>query len=485
MLKTPLLSQTAEWSLLQDHANDISQYSLTNILSQAKMEPKLQLEVAGIHCDFSKNHVTQKTLKLLENLCQTRAAMQYFYGMEQGANVNVSEKKQALHMALRNPDCSLEPVRIIVEQALEKMKSLTRFIHEQHRNAAIQHIVTLGIGGSSAGAKLLTEALEKYHVTELSFHFVESIDPFELSSILEKINIGNTLFIVSSKSFVTDETQTNFSSLCQAIGADESFIKARCIAITANEEKALSYGFSAEHILSIPDWVGGRFSIWSSVGFPVMLAIGTEHFNDFLQGARVMDEHCLTEDFFQNPALLLAAMDCWYINFLHAHSRAVIVYSSQLTSLISYLQQLIMESNGKSLSMAGDSLDYHTSPIIWGGIGPNSQHSFQQLLMQGSHLVPIDIILPRTTSTHFTLQHSQLVRHGLAQSEALTLGLGNKGQPHNLFSFDSICPKTLGSLLALYEHRTVLMAALWGINPFDQPGVALMKQLLKKEGVDL
>ncbi len=483
MLKTPLLSQTAEWSLLQGHANDIGQYSLTDILSQTDRESYLHLDIAGIHCDFSKNHVTQKTLRLLESLCQTRAAMQYFYGMEQGVTVNFSEKKQALHMALRNPNYSLEPVRNIVAQALEKMKELTHFIHEQHRNASIQHIVTLGIGGSSAGAKLLTEALEKYHVTELSFHFVESIDPFELSAILRKINIDNTLFIVSSKSFVTDETQTNFSSLCQVIGADKNFIKTQCVAITANEEKALSYGFSAEHILSIPDWVGGRFSIWSSVGFPLMLAVGTEHFNDFLLGARAMDEHCLTEDFFQNPALLLAAMDCWYINFLHAHSRAVIVYSSQLTNLINYLQQLIMESNGKSLSITGDPLDYHTSPIIWGGIGTNSQHSFQQLLMQGSHLVPTDIILPRNTSTNFPHQYSQLVRHGLAQSQALTSGFCNKGQPHNLFSFDSICPKTLGSLLALYEHRTVLMAALWGINPFDQPGVALAKQLLKKEGV--
>lgn len=483
MLKSRLLSQTVEWSLLQDHAKEMRQHSLTNILPQPNNEFKLQLEVAGIHCDFSKNHVTQQTLNLLESLCETRAVMQYFYEMEQGAIVNVSEKKQALHMALRHPNYSLAPVRAMVEQALEKMKKLTHFMHEQHRNATIQHIVILGIGGSSAGPKLLTEALEKYHVTELSFHFIESIDPFELSSILKKINIENTLFIVSSKSFITDETQTNFATLCQAVGADENFIKNQCVAITANKEKAISYGFSAERILSIPEWVGGRFSIWSSVGFPLMLAIGVEHFNDFLQGARAMDEHCLTENFFQNPALLLAAMDCWYINFLNAHSRAIIVYSSQLRNLIHYLQQLVMESNGKSLSMVGEPLDYHTSPIIWGGIGPNSQHSFQQLLMQGSHLVPIDIILARETNTDFKLQHSQLVRHGLAQSEALRVGLGHKGQPHHLFSFNSICPKTMGSLLALYEHRTVLMAALWGINPFDQPGVALVKQLLNREGV--
>ncbi len=479
MLNASLLSQSPEWPLLQQHATEIRQHSLSDIVSQATSETQLHLNVANIHCDFSKNYITPKTLTLLESLCQTRAAMKYFQSMERGDIVNLSERKQALHMALRHPNHPTLSIQKTVEDILQKMKHLTRAIHAQHEYSSIQHIVTLGIGGSSTGVKLLTESLDKYHVGNLSFHFIANLDPFELNRILEEITVETSLFIVSSKSFDTEETQANFSSLCQALNLDLESIQNRCIAITTHQEKALSYGFSEKHILPIPDWVGGRFSIWSSIGFPLMLAIGIENFENFLSGARLMDKHCLEADFLQNPALLLAALDCWYINFLHAHSRALIIYSSQLPGLINYLQQLIMESNGKSSSITGIPLDYHTGPIIWGGIGTNSQHTFQQLLMQGTYLVPVDIILPRTTDTIFKEQHSQLVRHGLAQSQALAFAESSKGQPHHLFSFDTICPSTLGSLLALYEHRTVITAALWGINPFDQPGVSLVKRLLK------
>lgn len=468
MFGANLLSKTPEWPLLEKEA--------AMLVSALPMRP-LHLDVAGIHCELSHNYINDNILNLLSRLCQSQEVMKFFQAMKQGEIVNLSEKRPALHTALRNPGDMIDSVRNSITESFHKMQSLTETIY---KNKTIHHVVHIGIGGSDHGPKFLIKALSAYKTNDLTFHFIANIDPTELQEVLNKIEVKNTLFIVSSKSFSTDETLTNFSNLCLAVGADKKFIQQQCVAITANTEKALTHGFKEDNILLLNEGVGGRFSIWSAVGFSLMLAIGIKNFQDFLAGAKAMDECCSTENFLDNPALLLAAMDCWYTNFLDASSRAILVYSSPLNGLIHYLQQLIMESNGKSQSMQGQALDYQTSPIIWGGIGSNSQHTFQQLLMQGTHLNPVDIILPRNGDAEFSAQHGKLVAHCLAQAQALTLARNRRGQPYHLFSFEKISPHSIGALLALYEHRTVMSAALWAINPFDQFGVELGKNLLSE-----
>ncbi|MCD6045833.1 MAG: glucose-6-phosphate isomerase [Gammaproteobacteria bacterium] len=473
MFGTNLLSKTPQWPLLKKEAK-----VLKPILP---MHP-LQLEVAGIHCELSHNYINNNILTLLAQLCQTQEVMQFFQAMRLGEIVNLSENRPALHTALRDPNYKEDSVRQAVAANLFKMQNLTEGIHQ---NKMIRHIVHIGIGGSDHGPKFIMKALAAYQVSDLSFHFIANIDPTELQNTLKKIEVRNTLFIVSSKSFSTDETLTNFTNLCLAMGGDKNLIESQCIAITANKEKALTHGFKEENILLLPESIGGRFSIWSAIGFSLMLAIGAKHFQAFLAGAKAMDEGCSTENFLDNPALLLAAMDCWYTNFLEASSRAILVYSSPLNGLIDYLQQLIMESNGKSQSMQGKALDYQTSPIIWGGVGSNSQHTFQQLLMQGTRLNPIDIILPRNSDVDIAGQQGKLVAHCLAQAEALILARNRQGQPYHLLSFEKISPHSMGALLALYEHRTVMSAALWAINPFDQFGVQLGKNILAEMQRDL
>lgn len=466
------LSKAPEWSLLKEEAQ--------------KLEPTLPMQalhfdVAGIQGDLSHNYTTDKIVSLLSALCQSQEVMHFFKAMLRGEKVNVSENKPALHTALRDPNYALEDIKHSTHATFEQMQTLSKMIYEGRWNKPIHHVVHIGIGGSDYGPKCLIKALEAYRASHLSFHFVANIDPWELQDTLKQIEVENTLFIVSSKSFTTDETLTNFSNLCLAVNADADFIQNQCIAITANKPLALAKGFKNEHILSLHDWVGGRFSIWSAVGFSLMLAIGEKHFKDFLAGARTMDEACATEHFRQNPALVLAALDCWYTNFLGASSRAILIYSSPLQGLIHYLQQLMMESNGKSRTMQGETVDYDTNPIIWGGIGSNSQHTFQQLLMEGTRLIPVDIIFSKTNAADFEKQQDRLIAHCLAQARAFILAREKRGQPYHLLSLEEISPKTMGALLALYEHRTVMSAALWAINPFDQSGVELGKKLLLGE----
>lgn len=468
------LSKALEWASLKEEAQR---------LKPALPMQTLYFDVAGLQCDLSNNYTTDSILTLLEKLCRSQSVMDFFKAMVRGEKVNVSENKQALHTALRDPHYPLKEIRDSISTTLQQMHALTAAIHQGRFNTPIQHVVHIGIGGSDYGPKFLTKALENYSVSDLSFHFIANIDPWELQDTLKRIVVPNTLFIVSSKSFTTDETMTNFSNLCLAINADAHFIQNQCIAITANKELALAKGFKKEHILSINDWVGGRFSVWSAMGFSLMLAIGEQHFKDFLAGARAMDEACSTENFLQNPALVLAALDCWYTNFLGAASRAVLIYSSPLQGLIHYLQQLMMESNGKSCTIQKEAVDYDTNPIIWGSIGSNSQHTFQQLLMEGTRLIPVDIIFARRSTADFAQQHSKLVAHCLAQAKALTLAREQQGQPYHLLSFEKISPQAMGALLALYEHRTVMSAALWAINPFDQSGVELGKKLLSQEEI--
>lgn len=474
MFGTTLLSRAQEWNFLKEEAQ--------RLVPSLPMRA-LCFDVAGIQCDLSHNYMTDIILDLLGCLCQSQGVMEFFQAMLRGERVNISENKQALHTALRDPHHPLASIREAVNATLRQMQGLTAAIHQGKFNKPIRHIVHIGIGGSDYGPKFLIKALENYSLSDLSFHFISNIDPWELQDTLKRIEVANTLFIVSSKSFTTDETLSNFSNLCLAVNADADFIQNQCIAITANKALAVAKGFKNEHILLINDWVGGRFSIWSATGFSLMLAIGAQNFKDFLAGAHVMDRACTTENFLQNPALVLAAMDCWYTNFLGAASRAILIYSSPLQGLMHYLQQLMMESNGKSHTMQGVVIDYDTNPIIWGGVGSNSQHTFGQLLMEGTRLIPADIIFPRHSAVDFAQQHSKLVAHCLAQAKALTLARERQGQPYHLLSFEKISPQTMGALLALYEHRTVMSAALWAINPFDQSGVELGKSLLSKEAI--
>lgn len=510
------LTELTEWQALREHQRHIAQQHMRDwFAADAARFSRFTLQTDLLLLDYSRNRITPTTINLLCELVQAIGLRKKIEALFLGHPINITENRPALHTALRDKNHTsiivdgknIAPMIVATQQ---KMRSFVTQIHTQTWRGVtgkpIEHVVNIGIGGSYLGPMMSIHALQAYAVAKLQFHFVSTVDKDHLNEVLQQINPETTLFIISSKSFSTLETITNARTMLawmqHKLGRDA--VNHHFIAITADAEKALAFGIPSENIFSVWDWVGGRYSIWSAMGLPLMLMIGPNHFDHFLEGAYRMDEHFRQADFAHNMPVLLALLGIWYMNFFGAGVQAVIPYAYRLRFLIPYLQQAEMESNGKSINLNGMGIDYATSPVIFGEEGCNGQHAYHQLLHQGQHLIPVDFILVAKCTDKDATHQNILLASALSQAQALMQGKtlaeakqdltancltehasqlakhasipGNR--PSNILCLERLTPQHLGALLALYEHKIFVQGAIWGINSFDQWGVELGKQLL-------
>jgi glucose-6-phosphate isomerase len=446
------------------------------------------------------NYITKETIQLLLSLAQSTDLSGAIQKLFSGATVNWTENNAAMHMALRAPvDKSYivegEDISKPVHDELQHMQDFVTSLHSGeirgYTDKPIDSIVNIGIGGSDLGPKLATEALSKFAISDIDIHFISNVDINDINSALEKSDPETTLFIISSKSFTTKETLLNAETAVTwlkehgCISPDKHLL-----AVTANHNAAKTFGVKDENIFRIWNWVGGRYSLWSAIGLPIAIRIGMDNFRDFLSGASAMDQHFSEQTLENNLPVILGLIDIWYINFFHAETMAIFPYDHSLNTLPAYIGQLIMESNGKQIDKEGHRIEYNTSPVIWGGPGSNAQHAYFQCLHQGTHLTPVDFIVSLKTNSENKSRHQELLANCLAQSEALMNGQVETGQvtyknipgnrPSTTILLDELSPATLGSLICLYEHRCFVQAHIWNINPFDQWGVELGKNLAKQ-----
>ena len=468
-------------------------------------------DAAGLQLDFSKHRVDGEVLSALELLAEQAALPRRIESLLDGEPVNNTEQRPALHTLLRSADgAGLENLFAEVVAARDRMREYANQLNsgqlKGYSGSTITDVVNIGIGGSDLGPRLVTEALQPYH-GPVRCHYVANVDPADLQGALRDLDPHTTLFIICSKSFRTEETLANglaARSWMLASGARTSDLARHFLAITTNLEAATEFGIDERNCLPLWDWVGGRYSVWSAVGLSCAIAIGWDNFEQFLAGANAMDRHFGETPIAGNMPVLMSLLEVWYVNFLGAGNHVVLPYDHHLQKLPDFLQQLTMESNGKRVTADGAPLDYSTGPVLWGSAGTMGQHSFHQLLHQGTLLCPADFILPLATHTGMTDQHRRLVANCLAQSRALMVGRSQEqaresllargldaaeadrlaphlampgNRPSSVITMDSLTPATLGALLALYEHRTFCSGQLWGINPFDQWGVELGKEI--------
>ncbi|WP_423062524.1 glucose-6-phosphate isomerase [Candidiatus Paracoxiella cheracis] len=513
------LTQTSQWHALQTHYRNIANAHMRDLfLADPRRGEEFFLEAAGLYLDYSKNRITTETMQRLIELANVMRVAPQIESLFKGDLVNCTEKTAALHTALRNLGdkpvlVNGRDVMLDIHASWDQMKTWSDLIRSGHYKGfsgkAIQDVVNIGVGGSDLGPLMVYQALMPYVQNNIRCHFISNQDEFHIRETLKRLNPETTLFIITSKSFGTKETLDNANRakqwLLDVVG-DETRIKPHFLAITAKAERAINFGLLPDHIFPLWEWVGGRYSIWSSVGLSLAIAIGMERFQEFLAGAYAMDQHFRHTELSQNMPVILALLTIWYSNFFHAQSRAIIPYSQQLLYLPDYLKQLHMESQGKSIQRDGDPVDYATGVIIWGGIGSNSQHSFHQLFLQGNQLAPIDFILPLKNYSTNRCQYD-LIANCLSQSETLMHGYdleqvmndlhhqgirqeeANMLAPHKIISgnypsntilMECITPYNLGALLALYEHKIYVQSLIWNINAFDQWGVERGKTIARK-----
>lgn len=512
-MKQQALTEMSEWQALFSHQRDLSQTHMRDLFTADPQRfQKFSVSVAGVLLDYSKNCITETTLTLLSDLANACELPKQIHGLFNGDIVNLTERRPALHAALRyqgHDPIAVAGVDIMpaVRNCQQKMQNFVKQIHNGKwrgfSGKPITDIVNIGIGGSDLGPKMVVHALSRYRVAPLKFHFISNIDGNLLEQTLLQLDPATTLFIVSTKSFSTQETVTNAATAKHWFGHEEHLAK-HFIGVTTQHAKALQFGIPSENIFPLWDWVGGRYSMWSAIGLPIALSIGMDNFNKLLQGAAEMDQHFLTAPFRQNLPVLLGLLGIWHINFCGAVTHAVIPYNQDLQYLPEYLTQLEMESNGKALTHNAIDVDYKTAPVIWGDVGTNGQHAFHQLLHQGTHLTPADFLLARQSHHHYTSHHHILVSHCLSQTKALMLGRNAEdifpelitqgydattakqlakhkasrgNRPTNTLLFDKLTPAVLGALIAMYEHKVFVQGVIWRINSFDQFGVEYGKEI--------
>lgn len=505
------------WAKLKAHQDNIAGRHLKDMFSHDEQRfEKFSLYQAGITLDYSKNRASDTTVRLLMDLARECGLEDKIAAMFNGNKINTTENRSVLHTALRQQSdkpLMLDGIDIHeqVTNSLDKMAKFTQAVHEgqlrSSKDMPYTDILCLGIGGSFLGPKIVFESLKDYRQKAQKLHFVANVDGWHLSQVLAKLNPNTTLVIIASKSFTTEETMLNAKTSRQWLldsGIATSDLDKHLVAITSEVEKAVAFGVSADNIFPMWDWVGGRYSLWSAIGLPIALAIGFDGFEQLLNGASAMDEHFRNAPLEQNMPVVMALMGIWNINFWGATSYCLIPYCHALRGLPAHIQQLDMESNGKSVNVAGKPLDYLTGPAIWGSEGVNSQHAFFQQIHQSHILYPVDFIIPLRLENSYEAHHDVLVSHCIAQSQALMQGkteqqaleellaagmdeaqakqlaphkamAGNK--PNNVLLLDTLSPFTVGALLALYEHKVVAQGMIWDINSFDQWGVELGKQL--------
>ncbi len=507
------VTQCAAWKALAEHSKQIKKLHLRELFAQdAQRGERLTAEGTGLFLDYSKNRVTDETLRLLLQLAQESNLRARCDAMFTGEKINATEKRAVLHVALRAPrDASIlvdgKNVVPEVHAVLDKMADFCNRIRsgewKGHTGKRIKNVINIGIGGSDLGPVMAYEALKHYSDRTMTFRFVSNVDGIDFMEATRDLDPAETLFIVSSKTFTTLETMTNAETardwLLKGLGSDRSAVAKHFVAVSTNAEKVSAFGIDTVNMFGFWDWVGGRYSMDSAIGLSTMLAIGPDNFCGLLNGFHQMDVHFRTAPFEQNLPVLMGLLVVWYTDFFNAQTVAVLPYEQYLKRFPAYLQQLTMESNGKHVTLEGKPVSYDTGPIFWGEPGTNGQHSFYQLIHQGTHLIPCDFIAFGHALTRLGRHHDLLLANVFAQAEALAFGKtpeqvkaegtpdwlvphrvfeGNR--PSNVLLADRLTPEMLGKLVALYEHSVFTQGVIWDINSFDQWGVELGKALAQK-----
>ena len=506
------LRQLAAWKALQTHRETIGNTHLRDLFAaDPRRGERLALEEVGLYVDFSKHLITDDTLRLLLNLAEESGLKKRIEAMFRGERINLTENRAVLHMALRAPrEAAImldgENVVPLVHQVLERMSDFSNRVRSGawtgFSDRPIRNVVNIGIGGSDLGPVMAYEALRHFSRRDMTFRFVSNVDGTDFAEATCDLDPAETLFVVSSKTFTTQETMTNAGTarkwLVQALG-DERAVARHFVAVSTNAAEVAKFGIDTNNMFGFWDWVGGRYSMDSAIGLSTMLAIGPDRFREMLAGFHAMDEHFRTTPFERNLPVLMGLLTVWYVNFFDAQTVAVLPYDQYLKRFPAYLQQLVMESNGKRVTLAGNTVDYDTSPIFWGEPGTNGQHSFYQLIHQGTRVIPCDFIAFCQSLNSLGEHHDLLMANVFAQSEALAFGktaeqVRAEGAqewlvPHRTFTgnrpsttilAEQLTPETLGKLVALYEHSVFTQGTIWQINSFDQWGVELGKALAQR-----
>jgi len=507
------LSQRRAWAELQRHSKQvITQHLREMFAADPERGKRMSTEVAGIYLDYSKNRITEQTIKLLLQLADQSGLHARTEAMFRGDRINTTENRSVLHVALRMPRGSsiiVDGKNVVpeVHAVLDKMADFSNRIRsgawKGHSGKRIRNIINIGIGGSDLGPVMAYEALKYYSDRSMTLRFVSNVDGTDFVEAVQDLDPSETLFIVSSKTFTTLETMTNAQTArewaLKAFRGDEKSIAKHFVAVSTNATEVAKFGIDTHNMFEFWDWVGGRYSMDSAIGLSTMLAIGPENFRALLDGFHEMDEHFRTAPFEHNLPVLMGLLAIWNNDFLGAETVAVLPYSQYLKRFPAYLQQLTMESNGKHVTLAGRVVDYETGPIYWGEPGTNGQHSFYQLIHQGTRLIPCDFIAFGKPLNSLGHHHDLLVANVLAQAEALAFGktpeqVKEEGTPdwlvpHRVFEgnrpsttifAEQLTPSTLGKLVALYEHSVFTQGVIWDIDSFDQWGVELGKVLAKR-----
>src|SRR5438874_7232559 len=511
--KRTSLKRFPAWKALAEHSKEIEKLHLRDLFANDSARgEKLTAEGAGLFLDYSKNRVTETTLKLLQQLAEECDLRGRIDAMFRGDKINTTEKRAVLHVALRAPKNATilvdgKNVVPAVHDVLDKMATFSNRIRSGewvgHTGKRIRNIVNIGIGGSDLGPVMAYEALRHYTDRSLTFRFVSNIDGTDFVEATRDLDPAETLFIVSSKTFTTLETMTNAQTardwLLKGLGGDNAAVARHFVAVSTNAEKVSAFGIDTDNMFGFWDWVGGRYSMDSAIGLSTMLAIGPDNFRSMLDGFHQMDEHFRTAPFEQNLPILLGLLTVWYTDFFDAQTVAVLPYEQYLKRFPAYLQQLTMESNGKHVTLDGKQVNYDTGPVFWGEPGTNGQHSFYQLIHQGTRLIPCDFIAFGRALTPLGRHHDMLLSNVFAQAEALAFGrtarevkaegTPDRLAPHRVFEgnrpsntilAERLTPPILGTLVALYEHSVFTQGVIWGINSFDQWGVELGKVLAQR-----
>ncbi|TFV90903.1 glucose-6-phosphate isomerase [Blastococcus sp. CT_GayMR20] len=502
------ISESPEWQALSEHHREVSGVHLRDLFAEDPGRgEELTCRAGDLYLDYSKNRLTRETVRLLVAVAERAGLRERTDAMVRGEHINVTEDRAVLHVALRDPrtgglEVDGQEVRRDVQEVLRRMADFADRVRggewTGHTGERIRAVVNIGIGGSDLGPAMAYLALRDYSDRALTFRFVSNIDPTDLAEATRDLDPASTLFIVASKTFTTQETLTNATEarrwLVEGLGGDEKAVARHFVAVSTNAEKVAAFGIDTDNMFGFWDWVGGRYSFTSAIGLSLMVAIGPAHYRELLDGFHTMDEHFRTAPYEENLPALLGLISLWYIDFFGAQTSAVLPYAQYLARFPAYLQQLCMESNGKSVTLDGGRVDVATGEIVWGEPGTNGQHAFYQLLHQGTVLVPADFIAFAQPNHDLDGMHDLFMANFLAQPRALAFGRtaeevaaegtppdvvphkvmpGN--HPSNAIVAPKLTPAVLGQLVAAYEHRVFTQGVVWGINPFDQWGVELGK----------
>jgi glucose-6-phosphate isomerase len=511
-MRVPGLRMRPAWVSLEKHYHDIQGLQLRQLFAQDRMRgERLVAETAGIYLDYSKNRITDETLRLLLQLAHESGLRDRIDAMFRGDKINVSEDRAVLHVALRAPRGAsiihdghnvVPEVHAILDRMADFAQRLRSGAWKGHTGKRIRNVINIGIGGSDLGPVMAYEALKHYTDRTMTFRFVSNVDGTDFTEAVSDLDPAETLFIIASKTFTTLETMTNAQTarewLLTRLKAEEAIAR-HFVAVSTNAQEVAKFGIDTANMFGFWDWVGGRYSMDSAIGLSTMLAIGPDNFRAMLDGFHEIDEHFRSAPFDRNLPVLMGLLAVWYNNFFGAQTVAVLPYEQYLKRFPAYLQQLTMESNGKHVTWDGAAVDYDTGPIYWGEPGTNGQHSFYQLIHQGTRIIPCDFIAFARTSNPVGRQHDMLLANVFAQTEALAFGKtaeevkaegtpewlvphrqfdGNR--PSNTLLLDALTPAALGKLVALYEHSVFTQGTIWQIDSFDQWGVELGKALAQR-----